>query len=174
MSDELTPRMKREFKLSPARRAYNSGYYSSPEWKAYMKAYQKEYRQIHKERLRIEQRARRRTFRERTNAANRAYRRKNPDKQRAWAIQYKYGLTREQLAALGEHCQICGVLTTVGKTPKGVRTQRCVDHDHSTDAVRGLLCSRCNFAVGLLDESPDRFRAAAAYLERVEKKESAA
>lgn len=40
-----------------------------------------------------------------------------------------------------------------------------VDHDHRTNAVRGLLCHNCNVSIGLLGESPDRIRAMAAYIE---------
>lgn len=39
-----------------------------------------------------------------------------------------------------------------------------VDHDHATDLIRGILCSRCNQALGLLDDDPERFAAAIAYL----------
>lgn len=39
-----------------------------------------------------------------------------------------------------------------------------VDHDHQTGGVRGLLCLRCNRAIGLLDDSPELLLRAAAYL----------
>jgi hypothetical protein len=41
-----------------------------------------------------------------------------------------------------------------------------VDHDHGTGAIRGLLCSSCNQALGQMKERPELLRAAAEYLER--------
>lgn len=39
------------------------------------------------------------------------------------------------------------------------------DHDHSTGALRGLLCGGCNAGIGLLKDRPERCEAAATYLE---------
>ncbi len=71
-----------------------------------------------------------------------------------------YGLTVEEydamLAAQGCVCFFCR--ETPGDLPLHV------DHDHATGAVRGLLCSRCNNnALGLFQESPHLFQAAADY-----------
>lgn len=63
------------------------------------------------------------------------------------------------LADQGGLCAIC-------RQPE--RTARnqvlAVDHDHSTGEVRGLLCSHCNRAVGLLADDPARLIRALAYL----------
>ena len=40
----------------------------------------------------------------------------------------------------------------------------CVDHDHKSGKVRGLLCNAWNTAIGLFEEDLGRFDAAAAYL----------
>ncbi len=41
-----------------------------------------------------------------------------------------------------------------------------IDHCHSTGAIRGLLCSNCNTAIGLLSDNPEIIRKAADYLEK--------
>ena len=76
----------------------------------------------------------------------------------------KYGITEEQYQEMwlkqNGTCLIC-------KTTKGTdeRTGRLsVDHDHLTDKVRGLLCGRCNMAIGLLRDDPTLARRVADYL----------
>lgn len=54
----------------------------------------------------------------------------------------------------------CGICDTV---PTG-RQRLCVDHDHATGRIRGLLCHRCNTAIGLLRDDPVVLDAAIRYL----------
>jgi Recombination endonuclease VII. len=72
----------------------------------------------------------------------------------------RYDLTAEQYAARveeqGGRCAICGDIPT---------RRLHVDHDHTTGAVRALLCSHCNHAIGQAKEDPARLRAMIAYLE---------
>lgn len=56
----------------------------------------------------------------------------------------------------GETCAICGDV--------GSWQRLGIDHDHGTGAVRGLLCSPCNTAIGMMKDDPARLRAAVAYL----------
>lgn len=58
---------------------------------------------------------------------------------------------------LDGRCAICR------KTPTG-RMGLCVDHDHETGRVRGLLCWKCNTALGVFDDDTAKLRAAIAYL----------
>lgn len=81
-----------------------------------------------------------------------------------------YEITREALQQLAKdqdyRCAICGY-------PKGKSldyrigniNQLCIDHNHATNQVRGLLCRGCNYAIGLLKEDPQRFVKAMVYLE---------
>ena len=75
----------------------------------------------------------------------------------------KYGLDESsfnaRLEAQGGVCAIC-------KGPPVGRWNRFhVDHDHGTEAVRGLLCSKCNCALGYFDDDLERLKVAVAYLE---------
>jgi hypothetical protein len=77
---------------------------------------------------------------------------------------YKFGITQAELVALDAaqngRCAICG------GPPNGPGTRLHIDHCHNSKKIRGLLCSKCNTAVGLLDDSPERAEQLAAYLRR--------
>lgn len=66
-------------------------------------------------------------------------------------LKRKFGMTIEQydemLAAQGGGCFICG-------RPPREDMSLHVDHDHSTGAVRGILCFRCNNALADFGEDP--------------------
>ncbi len=49
-------------------------------------------------------------------------------------------------------CAICKT-TDPGKRRNGICDSFAVDHCHKTGEVRGLLCYRCNLALGLLDDN---------------------
>lgn len=72
-------------------------------------------------------------------------------------IKYRYGLSLDEyismFAAQNNQCAIC---------KQEVRL--CVDHDHETDKVRGLLCFKCNAALGLFNDSVDVLSRASDYL----------
>lgn len=96
------------------------------------------------------------------------YRRLYPERKRATALRSNYGINPEEydaiLSAQGGGCGICGSHTTGGKRP--VRLN--VDHCHASGAVRGILCAKCNKAIGLFDDDPDRLVKAADYLRRTD------
>lgn len=84
--------------------------------------------------------------------------------QKSRALQKAYGITLDQynilLQSQNGRCAICGsVESDCGR-------QLCVDHDHATKMVRGLLCGNCNRAIGYLKDSIERAIAVAEYLKK--------
>jgi len=61
-------------------------------------------------------------------------------------------------------CAICDRPETNVKNGKIVNLS--VDHDHATGTVRGLLCSNCNTAIGLLRDNPELLFRAIKFLEK--------
>lgn len=78
-----------------------------------------------------------------------------------------YGLTAEEYDRLfvkqNGRCAICK-RTSPGSARARSNMSFCVDHDHLTGHVRGLLCSPCNRAIGMLKDDPDVLEAAARYI----------
>lgn len=67
----------------------------------------------------------------------------------------KLGCTKEKFQELLElqnnKCAICK--SDFGHISKnGVKSRLAVDHDHTTNHIRGLLCGRCNRGLGYLKE----------------------
>jgi hypothetical protein len=74
-----------------------------------------------------------------------------------------YGLTEADWDAfIKRQKNRCAVCRT--DTPGGRGERWHIDHDHVTNQVRGLLCGKCNSAIGLLQDDPEIIRAAARYV----------
>ena len=58
----------------------------------------------------------------------------------------------ERLLAIGK-CAICGSALNLG-----------IDHDHTRNILRGLLCDLCNTGIGLFHDNPELLIRAARYL----------
>lgn len=103
--------------------------------------------------------------RERAKAARKAHYHANKAAMRALKLERKYGLKAGEYEARLQnqdgHCAICPA--TVADARGGALH---VDHDHATGKVRGLLCGRCNNALGSFEDDSARFERAAAYLRR--------
>lgn len=67
-------------------------------------------------------------------------------------------------------CAICKRPETSLDSRRNKRKDLAIDHDHTTNIVRGLLCVKCNIGIGYLDDNPDFLRAAASYLETFKRK----
>lgn len=92
--------------------------------------------------------------------------RANPDnrnKLRSIRLKYRYKITPEEYDrmynAQAGCCKVCGLHSTCFDKPL------YVDHCHTTEKVRGLLCHKCNVAIGLFDDDLEKIKSAIRYLE---------
>ena len=83
-------------------------------------------------------------------------------KSREYALKRKYNLTLEQyneiLRSQDGRCGVCR------RRREEFKTNFCVDHDHRTLEVRGLLCTNCNRYIIGRWRDPVVFENAASYL----------
>jgi hypothetical protein len=117
------------------------------------KEYNRLYRLRHPEVGRKAQAKYRKAHREEVLKRNREYmrqiRKECPDKFHKRDRKFflaKRGLTEDEYNRLFE--QQGGVCAICGHTGTGKHGYLCVDHDHKTGKVRGLLCNSCNMGLG--------------------------
>ncbi len=99
----------------------------------------------------------------------RAWRLANPSRYReigrSGALRRKYGLSLEEYESLLREqrggCAICGAI------PAELGRSLAVDHCHETGKVRGLLCDKCNTALGLFSHCIESLNFALEYLRRL-------
>ena len=68
----------------------------------------------------------------------------------------KFLLTEDQYDDLmkNEKCQICNVELI----------KKCIDHCHTTNKIRGVLCNNCNTALGLVGDNINTLQTMIGYL----------
>lgn len=92
----------------------------------------------------------------------RVWRVANPSAAKSADLKKNYGIGIDEYNVLlmkqAGVCAVCG--TAPGKVALAV------DHCHETGIVRGLLCSPCNTALGLLRECPTRIMLLRDYIGR--------
>lgn len=86
---------------------------------------------------------------------------------RSYGLERMYGLSENDynniLALQNNKCAICNIDQSNHKRPFDV------DHCHETGSIRGLLCMRCNRAMGLFKDNIDILLKAASYLKKNKK-----
>jgi len=86
------------------------------------------------------------------------------NKTRNQQLMKRYGITLEDYNSMFSDqegkCAVCG------KHQTELKRSLAVDHCHSTDTVRGLLCRNCNTAIGMLNDDIENLRCAILYLNR--------
>jgi hypothetical protein len=60
----------------------------------------------------------------------------------------------------GDKCKICN--NKFSKNPFEI----CVDHCHKTNRVRGILCGKCNRALGLFNDNPTFIKRAIKWIQK--------
>lgn len=68
----------------------------------------------------------------------------------------------------GFKCEICGLKEEQRCSVTGTTPSLCIDHCHDTMKIRGVLCKKCNSAIGLLKDSIPNLEAAIKYLKKHE------
>lgn len=101
--------------------------------------------------------------REKKQAQNKRWKEQNSERFRELNLKYRFGITLQdyenQLNSQDRKCAICE------KPSEELEYNMLIDHCHKTGVLRGLLCKKCNFAIGLLDDNVETLKKAIHYLE---------
>jgi hypothetical protein len=77
-----------------------------------------------------------------------------------WKAFKRFNLSRQEIEQMVKNqngcCKIC-LKPFIGQRP-------CIDHCHTTNKVRGLLCNQCNTGLGLFYDNPVFLTSAIVYL----------
>ena len=80
--------------------------------------------------------------------------------QKVYAMKHRYGISESQFIEIYTSqnglCAICEKHIT--------KKDSLIDHCHNTKFIRGLLCRKCNFAIGLLGDNKRSISNAIQYL----------
>ncbi len=102
---------------------------------------------------------------EKSKEASKKYAIENPHQVRKWAFRSRWRKmgfnpddVQQMLKDNNQGCEICGSLNKL-----------VVDHDHSLNKLRGVLCSECNFGIGKFKDNPDYLKKAINYLDNFHK-----
>lgn len=86
----------------------------------------------------------------------------NKDRVRDSTLQRRYGISAEEYEKLFERQNgVCAICEESCKTGRNL----AIDHNHSTGKVRGLLCVKCNRALGYFQDDRKMLSKAVKYLE---------
>ena len=128
------------------------------------------------------------THKEQNKQTHKEYRKKNRDRVRGWKNDWyekhperkksidrntyfkrEHGITLETYERMiqerNNKCDICG--SECNKTTSsGKKLEPCVDHNHKTNELRGLLCTRCNQTLGKVEDNTELLSKMIDYLNR--------
>ena len=146
---------------------YNSKYYDANKEK--IKAQTKKYREDHPE---IEKNRDRKDYysqhnkecKNEVNERHRRYRKNNPLIFKKIDLRRHHNITveqyDEQLNKQDGKCAICH------RPQEDFKKRFCVDHDHLTNKIRGILCDNCNLILGHANDDINILSEAIQYIEK--------
>ena len=86
-----------------------------------------------------------------------------PRQSRDYILKHRYGLNSQKyddlLVSQNHLCAICG------RDSRDMTYYLHVDHDHTTNRVRGLLCAPCNVYLGYIKDDVTKLNKAIIYLD---------
>jgi len=151
-----------------------------PQSKEQRAAYIKEYREKNKEQIAAQMKEYREKNKEQIAAYRKEYREKNKEQLAAWSKEYREK-NKEQLAARGKEYRLkskYGITLTENNVLLQKQNNKCkiclvefsnvtpnVDHCHTTNKIRGLLCRACNTGLGQFKDNTKLLTKAINYLE---------
>lgn len=93
------------------------------------------------------------------------YKRKNKIAIKIGKIQHRLKISKNEATRL-YNLTINGVCAICGKPESLSRQSISIDHNHNTGKIRGLLCSKCNTAIGYFGENIKYLQNAIKYLQK--------
>ena len=146
-------------------KAKSKAYYEANKEK--IKAKRKAYYEANKEKTKAYYEA----TKEKRKAKSKAYNEANKEKRKAYnlayTLKYKYNMTLEErdrmLKKQNNKCKICKITVHKNKTCKN--NTACIDHCHTTNKIRGILCPFCNTGLGYFKDNTESLTNALTYLE---------
>ena len=71
----------------------------------------------------------------------------------------KFNLSETEYQELmkNDRCQVC---------ERDITNKKCIDHCHTTEKIRGVLCNNCNTALGLVGDNVQILSKLIQYLEQ--------
>jgi len=121
------------------------------------------YNAVHREEKSAKYKAHYKAHWEEEKSRSRAYYASHWKESKSYSLKRNYGLSVIEFDIMFSNqsgmCAICG---TTEWGSHGV----CVDHSHITGKVRGLVCLKCNTALGMIGDDPKVAQALVNYLKR--------
>lgn len=155
----MTKEEKKEYS-----RKYNAKY--TPLHREHKQKYDVEYRKKNKEKYKEYSKKWSLEHPERTKEIQKEWRVKNPERFKEMILKgilkRIYGLTVEEYNQM--FVDQNGVCAICKKSPVNNR-RLCVDHNHETGKIRGLLCDNCNLMLGNADDNINTLTNAIDYLD---------